>query len=269
MDNKQVNIFKKQQKFYPSKKMGQNFLVDNSAINKIIDNVPNLYDYDLILEIGPGLGAITDSLVKTQKPVIAIELDKRLFEQINKKFSVYNNFKVINNDVLQVDFDELLNKYKNVIVIANLPYSITTPIVIKCLKQQKISSLYIMVQKEVGDKWDYKIKSNRNASTNILNSFYNIKKCFDIKNTSFNPVPKVDSSMMLLTRKNNSVYDEKFYSFLKTIFLAKRKKLLNNFSNIADKQKMVNILKELSINLNIRAEELQYEDLFQIYKLWS
>lgn len=142
----------KNKKFFPSKKMGQNFLTDSNIISKIYDNIPNLDDYDCILEVGPGLGAITNFLVKTGKPVVCVELDKRLYADLKTKFNNVKNLTLINNDFLEVNLDNLCKKYDSVILIANIPYSITTPIVVKALSFNKIKQLYIMVQKEVADK---------------------------------------------------------------------------------------------------------------------
>ena len=107
---------------------------------------------DCVLEIGPGLGAITDYLVTTGKPLICVELDKRLYADLKHKFKNYKNLNLINNDFLEVDLASVTKDYKNIIVVANIPYSITTPIILKCLSFEKIRCLFIMVQKEVADK---------------------------------------------------------------------------------------------------------------------
>ena len=142
----------KNKKFLPSKKMGQNFLSNPLVIDEICLNIPDLEKYDCILEIGPGLGAITEFLVNTKKPLICIELDKRLYADLKKKFKNQKNINLINDDFLQVDLAALTQQYNNIIVVANIPYSITTPIILKCLSFNKIKTLYIMVQKEVADK---------------------------------------------------------------------------------------------------------------------
>lgn len=259
----------KKKKFLPSKKMGQNFLSDEFVIDEICNKIPNLNDYDCILEIGPGLGAITQYLVTTKKPVICIELDKRLYADLKGKFKNYSNLNLINDDFLEVDLDQLTKQYKKVIVIANIPYSITTPIILKCLGFNKIKTLYIMVQKEVANKWIYSKTSNRNASTNIINYYFDMKKVLTIKNTSFTPAPKVDSSMVLLNKKTNESYDPNFYKFIHTFFLAKRKKLLNNLPTYINKEQMVRILKQLGYDENVRAEVLDYNNWKLLYKTFK
>ena len=139
MDN--IKKFLKRNKFLPSKKMGQNFLSNPMVIADICDNIPDLDSFDCILEIGPGLGAITEYLVNTNKPVIGVELDKRLYADLKSKFKKQTNLTLVNNDFLEIDLSELTKKYKSVIVIANIPYSITTPIILKCLSFSKIKTL--------------------------------------------------------------------------------------------------------------------------------
>ena len=248
----------KHKKFLPSKKMGQNFLSNPLVIDEICEHIPSLDNYDCVLEIGPGLGAITEYLVNTHKPIICIELDKRLYADLKQKFKKYTNLNLINNDFLEVDLSTLTKPYKNVIVVANIPYSITTPIVLKCMEFSKIKTLYIMVQKEVAEKWVYSKTSNRNAATNIINFYFDMKKIMNIKNTSFTPAPKVDSAMVLLNKKDDKVYDPNFYKFIRPFFLAKRKKLLNNLPVGISKDKILPLLIEFGFDANVRAEALDY-----------
>lgn len=259
----------KNKKFLPSKKMGQNFLSDPFVIDEICDSIPNVSDYDCILEIGPGLGAITEYLVTLNKPLICIELDKRLYADLKTKFKNQHNLKLINDDFLEVDLEQLTREYKKIIVIANIPYSITTPIVLKCLSFNKIKTLYIMVQKEVANKWIYSKTSNRNASTNIINYYFDMKKVMTIKNTSFVPAPKVDSAMVLLKRKLDERYDPSFYKFIHSFFLAKRKKLLNNLPTGIDKTRIIELLKQMGYDENVRAEALDYNNWMLLYKTFK
>lgn len=264
MDN--IKQILKKKSFHPSKKMGQNFLSDINVINKICENIPDLSNFDCVIEIGPGLGAITENLVQISPHLICIELDKRLFANLNTKFSSYKNTEIINDDFLDFDLDKKLSNFNNVIVIANIPYSITTPIILKCLRCQKIKTLYIMVQKEVADKWIYSKSSNRNAATNIINYYFDISRTMNIKNTSFVPAPKVDSAMVVLNRKNEEKYDAKFYEFMKPFFLAKRKKMLNNLPTHLNKQELIRILIEFGYDENVRSEQLTYDQWQKIYQ---
>lgn len=256
----------KNKKFLPSKKMGQNFLSNQIIIDEICQQIPNLESYDCILEIGPGLGAITSYLVKQKKPLICIELDKRLYTDLQTKFKKHHNLTLVNNDFLDVNLSELTNQFNNIIVVANIPYSITTPIILKCLSFNKIKTLYIMVQKEVANKWRYDKVSNRNASTNIINFYFDVKKVMDIKKTNFVPIPKVDSSMVLLNKKITHKYDPNFYQFIKQFFLFKRKKLINNLPPKINKEKIMNLLSGLGFNENVRAEQLNYEQWMFLYE---
>lgn len=264
MDN--IKQILKKKSFRPSKKMGQNFLSDINVINKICENIPDLSQFDCIVEIGPGLGAITKNLVKISPHLICVELDKRLFAELKTNFSNYQNIEILNDDFLTFDLDKNLSKFNKVIVIANIPYSITTPIILKCLKCSKIQTLYIMVQKEVADKWSYSKTSNRNATTNIINYYFDISRIMNIKNTSFTPIPKVDSTMIILSKKNKGKYDAKFYEFMKPFFLAKRKKMLNNLPSNINKNKLMEILLEFGYDENIRSEQLTYDEWQKIYQ---
>jgi len=255
----------KHKKFLPSKKMGQNFLNNQEIIDEICNKIPNLAKYDCVLEIGPGLGAITKHLVNTGKPVIAIELDKRLYADLKVKFGKNKNLTLVNDDFIEADLNKITAGYKNIIVIANIPYSITTPIVLKCLSYQPIKTLYIMVQKEVADKWVYSKTSNRNAATNIINYYFDMTKVMIIKKDNFEPAPKVDSAMVLLDKKGNELYDPEFYKFIRPFFLAKRKKLLNNVPPQIDKKKLDDLLFDLGFDSNVRAEALDYDDWKKIY----
>ena len=138
-----------------NKKLGQNFLIDDEAIDKIVDSA-NLTKEDLVIEIGPGLGTLTSMLLEKARKVIAIELDDRMVKILQDRFLVYNNFELINEDVLKVNLPELIeanNQFKSVKVVANLPYYITTPIIMKLLENRlNIESITIMIQKEVAER---------------------------------------------------------------------------------------------------------------------
>ena len=167
-----INKTLNKKNFFPSKKMGQNFLTNTEVINNICENIPDLSSYDCVIEIGPGFGAITSHLVCVCPHLICIELDKRLHAELKTKFLNKKNIELINDDFLKIDLQKICKPYKRIMIIANIPYSITTPIILKCLSFYKIKTLYIMVQKEVADKWIYSKTSNRNASTNIINYYF-------------------------------------------------------------------------------------------------
>ena len=156
-----------------NKKLGQNFLVDSEAINSIVASA-NLTKKDMVIEIGPGLGTLTSMLIEKAGKVIAIELDDRMIKILGDRFLLYDNFELINEDVLKVDLSSLIEKnseFENIKVVANLPYYITTPIIMKLLENRlKIESITIMIQKEVAET--------------LTRLFYSLEKTADKKTTS-------------------------------------------------------------------------------------
>lgn len=251
--------------FNPSKKMGQNFLINDQVIQSICNHFPHLKNYNSIIEIGPGLGAITSFLVKTNKKIVAVELDKRLYDYLHKTFSHYHNLKLINNDFLELDLNNQEICPPNTLIFANIPYSITSPIILKCLASSNIKTLYIMLQKEVADKWNYKLTSNRNAFSNIINYYYELTKVLDIKKTTFFPMPKVDSVMVVLDKKTNEKYDSNFFRFIQMFFTHKRKKIINNIPFCINKKNFILLLVKLGYDINIRPEVLTYNDWKWLY----
>ena len=143
----------KQNGLKANKKLGQNFLINESIIEEIIEKA-YVNKEDVIIEIGPGLGSLTAKLLENAKKVIAIELDSNMVNLLKNRFSLYDNFELIENDVLKVDLKSIIEEYDSVKVVANLPYYITTPIVMKLLEDKlKLKSITVMVQKEVGERF--------------------------------------------------------------------------------------------------------------------
>jgi 16S rRNA (adenine1518-N6/adenine1519-N6)-dimethyltransferase len=137
--------------FFPSKKMGQNFLIDENIAQKIAKLVDKDC-FDAIIEVGPGGGILTKFLVLYNKPLIAIELDKRLASTLHNQFRKYQNLEIVNDDVLKIDLIKLAHHYVNPVLLSNLPYSISSPMILKFLKQDKIKTFYCMLQKEMVDR---------------------------------------------------------------------------------------------------------------------
>jgi 16S rRNA (adenine1518-N6/adenine1519-N6)-dimethyltransferase len=262
--NSEINKFLQDNNFNPSKKMGQNFLFNNETIENIVSNV-DFENVDLVIEIGPGLSALTEHLVKKSKKLIAIELDKRLYEHNVKKFKSAPNFSIINNDVLQLNFDDLTKGFENVIIVSNLPYSISSLCLIKFIQCDSIKTMYCMLQKEMVERI-IAVPSTKqyNAFTVVLNTYSTITKLMDVYKEDFIPAPEVDSVVIKL-EKNGIKYDDQFNKFIKLCFGSKRRTLQNNLSNMIDKQKLVNILNELNIRIDVRAEALTIGELFNIY----
>ena len=250
------------------KSLGQNFLVDGNIIKKIIDEV-DASDKDLIIEIGPGKGALTKLLKEKKAYLIAYEIDKDLIIEL-KKLEDFKT-KIINQDFLTSDINEDIKDYNydKLYIIGNLPYYVTTPIIEHIIKQDLIiNKITIMVQKEVADRFMAKPKTKEYGYfTLFLRYFFEIQKVCDVKPTSFIPSPKVNSSVInLIPRKIKPILDIDNYSlFLKQAFQQKRKTLKNNLKQY-NWNNINEILQKYNLNDNARAEELSEELLIEIFK---
>ena len=273
--NETRNILKKYN-ISANKRLGQNFLIDEQVVEGIVDEA-NIGKEDLIIEIGPGLGTLTKYLLDNAGKVICIELDDRMIEILEDRFKLYNNFKLINDDVLKVDLkklikDEKTGEIKKAKVVANLPYYITTPIVMKLLEDRlDIESITVMVQKEVADRLvDKPGGKNSGAITYAINYYTNPRKVLDVPNTSFIPAPEVNSSVInlkVLERPSVDVKNEELlFKIIKLAFMQKRKTLLNALSNgnLANKGEIEKMLNDLDFDLRIRGEQLSLEDFAKI-----
>lgn len=252
-----------------NKGYGQNFLIDEAIIESIIEKADVSKD-DLIIEIGPGLGNLTYPLLEKAGKVICIELDPNMINVLKERFSLYSNFELINNDVLKVDINELINKehFKKAKVVANLPYYITTPIIMKLLEEKlNLESITVMVQKEVAERLAQKPGAkDTSAITYSINYYTNPEIIINVPKESFIPIPKVDSSVLqlkILSEPKVKVEDENlFFKIVKAAFMQKRKTLLNSLSNsgLISKENIQKMLLDLNLDLKIRAEQLTLED---------
>ena len=250
------------------KSLGQNFLKDNNILNMIADSIKT--KDDLIIEIGPGMGALTKKLINKDSYVIAYEIDERTKEYLlpleNEKT------KIIYKDFLKTDIKEDIKdiEYNNLYVIANIPYYITTPIIEHIISENiNVSAMTLLVQKEVAERFSAKPKTKEyGAITVYLNYFFEVEKLFNVKNTCFSPAPKVDSAVVKFTKKEN-IYDvdnKKFFKFITECFSQKRKTLKNNLRNY-DWNKVKEILDKHDILESCRAEELTLDIFIEIYKI--
>ena len=257
-----------------NKNLGQNFLIDDEAVAGIVE-AANVSKDDLIIEIGPGLGTLTKELLDRAGKVICIELDKRMIEILNDRFSMYDNFKVLNDDVLKVDLKTLIanEKIKNTKIVANLPYYITTPIIMKLLEERlDIETITVMIQKEVADRLVTKPGTgDTGAITYAIHYYTNPKRVLEVPNTAFIPEPKVNSTVInleVLKEPKVAVKDEKkLFEVIKTAFMQKRKTLVNalaNSSKFGTKEQIEKILQTLEIDNKIRPEKLTLEEFTQI-----
>ncbi len=260
-----------------NKNYGQNFLIDENSVDEIIYS-SEISKTDLVIEIGPGLGTLTSKLLEKAGKVICIELDSKMITVLNDRFSLYNNFELLHEDVLKVDLNSLIDlnlKKSNLIkckVVANLPYYITTPIIMKLLEEKlHLASITVMVQKEVALRLtDVPGGKDCGAITYTIHYYSNPKMILNVPKSSFIPAPKVDSAVIkldILENNNFNITNEKlFFQIIKYAFMQKRKTLLNSLTNskIASKETLEKMLLSLNLNPSIRAERLSIEDFVNI-----
>jgi len=247
------------------KKYGQNFLKDENISNKIVSSI-NPTEKDLIIEIGPGAGAITKKLKKYNAQLLAFEIDTETRKYLAPLED--EKTKIIYEDFLATDIQKTLKKYEyeNLYIIGNLPYYITTPIIEKII-DTKINpkECVIMVQKEVADRFLAEPHTKQYGyMTVILNYNFNLSRIIEVDKSKFNPIPKVDSTVIKLDRREKEPIDyEKFQNFLKEVFQFKRKTINNNIKSY-DKAKIARILEENGYTLSCRPEEIDYKTYINI-----
>lgn len=250
---------------HPNKSLGQNFLIDENALNTIAQGVNS---EDTVIEIGPGLGTLTAILLKKAKRVIVIEIDKKMIEIIKDRFKLYNNIEIINDDVLRVNIDQIAPNAK---VVANLPYYITTPIITKILKS-KVSDITILIQKEVAERMCATPGQKESGAITYYINYYADAQIVDfVPKQSFIPAPKVESAIVKLNKLEHTrveVNDEEMlFKLIKENFTKRRKNILNSLSNLIEKEKLEKILSELNIDQKDRGEKLTLNQFAQISNL--
>jgi len=261
-----------------NKNLGQNFLINEEVVKNIV-GCSNIEKEDLVIEIGPGLGTLTKYLLEKAGKVICIELDTKMLQILEDRFSLYNNFELINNDVLKVDLKNIIKKekeeykIKNVKIVANLPYYITTPIIMKLLEEElELESITVMIQKEVADRLIATPgEKNTGAITYSVYYYADSEAIMEVPNSSFIPEPEVTSKVIKLNiRKEPAVKPkdkEKMFKIIKYAFMQKRKTLLNSLTNngvFKNKTQGTEILNSLEIKENVRPEELTLEQFEKI-----
>ena len=260
-----------------NKNLGQNFLIDDETVAGIVETA-SVSKEDLIIEIGPGLGTLTKELLERAGKVICIELDKRMIEILEDRFSMYDNFKVINEDVLKVNLKDLIQKekIKNTKIVANLPYYITTPIIMKLLEDKlDIETITVMIQKEVADRLVTEPGTgDTGAITYAIHYYTNPKRILEVPNTLFIPSPKVNSTVVklnILKTPSIEVKNEKqLFDIIKTAFMQKRKTLVNAIANsgkYGSKEQVEKTLQKLEIDLKIIPEKMSLEQFAKLSNL--
>ena len=240
------------------KKYGQNFLKDTTILDKIIQSMPNNNNY--MVEIGPGLGDLTKNLVK-YKDMTAYEVDTDLISILKSKFAIQieeGKLKLIHTDVLvALDKQKTLHdgKYD---LIANLPYYIATNIILRAFEDKNCEHIIVMVQKEVAEKFTAKVNDKDYSSLGIITELISIDSriLFDVPPESFDPPPKIISSILYIKKDIDKYLDKDFNKFLKACFVQPRKKLSKNLTSVLSKDAIFEIYKELNIDDNVRPHEV-------------
>lgn len=259
-----------------NKSLGQNFLTDDNILDEII-GAAELDNETNVLEIGPGAGALTTRLAPYAKKVVAVEIDTTLIPMLTENLAEFDNVKIINDDILKIDLKKLIDEEFNgekVRVVANLPYYITTPIIMKLLEENPgFESIIVMVQKEVADRLSA-IPGGKNcgAITYSVNYYCETEKVVDVPPEAFVPAPKVWSSVIKLNLRNEPPVDcsdvNHFFELVKAAFLMRRKTFINCVSNSktinCDKETLREILNKYGISETIRGEALSLVQFSQI-----
>ena len=263
----QENIDKNNFKF--KKQFGQNFICDENVINNIIDKA-NIDKDTLVIEVGPGAGSLTNKLALNSKNVICYEIDKDVKEILENNLKEYHNVEIIYMDFLNCNILDDIKKYnyKKLYLVANLPYYITTPIIMKLIDDHiNVDKIVVMVQKEVGDRFKAKPKTKDYGSLTVfLNYYFEIKKIMDVSKNVFMPKPNVDSIVVEFVKTNNNYNvknEELFFKIVKDSFKQKRKTIKNNLReynlDIIEK-----VLTKNNFSLSSRAEEIPIDVFIDI-----
>ena len=261
-----------------SKALGQNFLIDPGVCPEMARQLNADQDTGVI-EIGPGIGVLTKELCRVAGKVIAIELDKRLFPVLKETLGEFDNLEIVEGDVLSLDLAALIEEkfsgMKSVKVCANLPYYITSPVIMKLLESKlPIEEIVVMVQKEAAERFCAEIGSRESGAVTVAVNYYaNAEMLFEVTKDCFYPSPKIDSAVMRLTLRDKppvEVQDEKrFFAVVKAAFAQRRKTALNSLSSAlgTPKDKVLSALNEIGANEKVRAESFSLEQLARLSEI--
>lgn len=251
------------------KKFGQNFLIDSNVVDKIAKE--SCEKDKMTIEVGPGIGSLTQMLSRYSRAVTSYEIDTNLLPVLADTLSECDNVEIVSQDFLELDLDNVPYKDEEIIVCANLPYYITTPILFKLFESDlKIKRISVMVQKEVADRFKAKVGSaDYNALSVIVQYSYNVRLLMNISKHVFNPKPNVDSAVIVFEPKEKlNVKDEKdFFDFVKLSFKQRRKTLYNNLKERYTKEKIEAMFSTLGIKDTIRAQEIDLETFIKMYEV--
>ncbi len=279
----ETKFLMKKYKIKANKNLGQNFLIDDMALQDIA-NGAEICEDDLVIEIGPGLGSLTELLLEKAKKVICIELDKKMVKILRDRFIAYKNLEIINEDVLRINLNELIKEekendssIKSVKVVANLPYYITTPIIMKLVENDlDIKSITVMIQKEVAERL-IAIPGTKETGAITYTMYYYCegKKIREVENTCFIPEPEVTSEVINLKLRENpavQVKDKKvMFKIIKSAYMQRRKTLINSLTSVGvfkNKEEGIQALKKLGLKEDIRPENMKIEDFAKLTDLF-
>lgn len=259
-----------------SKSLGQNFLIDQNILNKIVSG-SGINENTNVLEVGPGAGTLTRELCLKAKKVTAVEIDKALIPILNDVMSDFDNFNLINSDILELNINELIkNEFDNesFTVVANLPYYITTPIIMNFLESElPVNSMTLMIQKEVAARILAEPGTKDYGALSVAVQFYAEPGIIcSASPHCFTPQPKVTSTVVNLKLYDKPKYDvknkEQFFKIVKSIFSQRRKTLVNSLSGSPyldlRKDKIIDVLKQMELNEKVRGEKLNIEQIAEL-----
>lgn len=260
---------------FAKKNYGQNFLVDPSVVEKIARNAI-VSDHCVVFEIGPGIGALTQYLCEYATKVVSFEIDERLPDVLKDTLCEYDNFELVMEDFLNVDIRSYVETYRkqgyDVVIAANLPYYITTPILFKLFESDAdIQAITVMMQKEVADRFNAQVNTKDYNALSIITQYQcHVKQVMKVPKNVFMPKPNVDSAVLQFRfREDHTVEDEDaFFTLVKGCFKQRRKTILNNYGEYCgDKQQARLELEKADIKEASRAESLTLEQFIQLYEV--
>lgn len=261
-----------------SKALGQNFIIDDTVCPAMADML-NVDESTGVLEVGPGVGVLTKELCKRAGKVVSIELDERLYPVLEKTLADYDNFELVKGDVMKLDLHGIiaqkLSGFKEVKVCANLPYYITSPVIMTLLEGKlAITEIEVMVQQEAAERLCAELGTREaGAVTFAVNYYGKAEILFNVGRECFMPSPKVDSSVIRIAVREKPEFDVKnekqLFTLVKCAFAQRRKTLVNSLANSLGKSKtdITNALSQLGIEPNVRAENLRMEDYVNLADL--
>ncbi|MDW3900927.1 16S rRNA (adenine(1518)-N(6)/adenine(1519)-N(6))-dimethyltransferase RsmA [Staphylococcus saprophyticus] len=261
------------------KSLGQNFLIDVNIIHNIID-ASDIDEQTGIIEVGPGMGSLTEQLAKSAKKVMAFEIDQRLIPVLKDTMRPYDNVTVINEDILKADIAHYITEHltdcEKIMVVANLPYYITTPILLNLMQQKlPIDGYVVMMQKEVGERLNAQVGTKAYGSLSIVAQYYTeTSKVLTVPKSVFLPPPNVDSIVVKLMKRPTPIVDiddeNKFFKMTKAAFSQRRKTINNNYQSLfvngkVNKEKILEWLEAAGINPRRRGETLSIKEFANLY----